>query len=237
MSKAKREAKKQIKKQKKQTAQRAMLKKAKSRVLTKVKKKNWYYILAPKSFNETILGKSLVPEANSLIGKTVRANLMDLTGDMKKQNTVVTFSVQSIKDNKAMTILSKYQLIPSAVKRLVRRNQDKMEWTFYLKTKDNVNLKIKSLILATFKCKRSAKTAVMKKAERFLVDYFAKNDFSNIIKDLMSFRIQSTLKKHLKKLSPIRIAEVRSLEIVKTQNKEVETEPSTPNKKTSDKSA
>ena len=219
MSKAKREAKKQAKKQKKQTAKRAMLKKAKSRVITKIKKKNWYYITAPKSFNEAILGKSLVPEAGVLIGKTVRANLMDLTGDMKKQNTVVTFLIQNIKDNKAVTKIYKYQLIPAAVKRLVRRNQDKIEWTFNLKTKDNVNLRVKPLILATFKCKRSAKTAVRKKAERFLIDYFSKNDFSTLVKDLMSFKIQSILKKHLKKLSPIRIAEIRYLGVISSDKK------------------
>ena len=60
-------AKKQAKKQKKQAAKRERLKKAKSKSksMTKIKKKHWYFIIAPREFNERILGKTLVPEANT----------------------------------------------------------------------------------------------------------------------------------------------------------------------------
>jgi len=225
MSKAKREAKKQAKKQKKQASKRAVLKKAKSRSVTKVKKKHWFYIIAPKAFNERILGKSIVPTANSLIGKAVRTNLMELTGDMKKQSSVITFKIINIRDNKAVTRIEKYELMPAAVKRLVRRNKDKIDWSLVLKTRDNVNLRVKPLIMTLNKTKKSVRTAIIKKTEQILKDYFSKNNFVIIVRDIISFKLQSTSKRQLYTLSPVRLFEIKFLgRVIDKKNKQQEDE-------------
>jgi len=112
-------------------------------------------------------------------------------------------------------MIDKYQLMPAAVKRLVRRNQDKVVWSFTAKTKDNINIKIKPIILTIFKCKKSVKTALAKKGERVLIEYLSQNTFANIMKDIFSFKLQSSLKRKLMKIFPVRISEIRGLEKVK----------------------
>ena len=59
--------------------------KARAKKLTKAKKKTWVKIHAPKIFNEQIIGETLVADSSLTIGKPITVNLMNLTGDIKKQ--------------------------------------------------------------------------------------------------------------------------------------------------------
>ncbi len=61
-------------------------------------KKKWYSIVAPARFDNKPLGDSLVYEPEELIGKRVKVNLMNLTGEIKKQNMSIKFKVTEIKD-------------------------------------------------------------------------------------------------------------------------------------------
>ena len=52
----------------------------------KVIKKEWYPILAPKIFQNTVLGETYVYEPEQMVGKGITKNLMNLTNDVKRQN-------------------------------------------------------------------------------------------------------------------------------------------------------
>ena len=64
---------------------------SKQPVSTKIKKKNWYQIVAPKIFNGAMLGETIVYDQNAMVGKTVTQNLMNLTNDSKRQNVNIKF--------------------------------------------------------------------------------------------------------------------------------------------------
>src|SRR3989338_9986981 len=114
----------------------------------KVAKKEWYQILAPKLFNGAVIGETLVYNPQDMLGKNVSENLMNLTNDIKRQNTKVNFEVVNVENNKAITEIIGYMIIPSSIKRLVRKNVEKMDMSFTCSTKDNKNLRIKPLIIA-----------------------------------------------------------------------------------------
>lgn len=220
MSKAKREARKLAKKQKKQVAKTLMLKKAKDSAptITKLKKKHWYFIVAPKSFNERVLGKTLVTEADVLVGRAIRSNVMELTGDVKKQSTVITFKIDSIKDNKAVTVVHKYELMPAAVRRLQRRDQDKLEMSFIVKTKEGSFIKIKPVLVTRSKSHNSVRAALFRETKKFIADYFGKNPFDACVADIIYFKLQSTLKNLLNKVCPLRVCDIKFLERVSQVN-------------------
>ena len=113
----------------------------------KVKKKKWYPILAPRTFNESVIGETPATDAESIVGKIVSANLMNLTGDMKKQNINMKFVVTEIKGDHAHTETSRYQMIPALIKQLVRRRRDRIDDSIICKTKDNKIINIKPIIL------------------------------------------------------------------------------------------
>ena len=63
----------------------------------KVKKKKWFEIVAPKLFDERVIGETTALEPDKLIGKPVLINLMALTNDPRKQNVSIKFNIESVK--------------------------------------------------------------------------------------------------------------------------------------------
>src|SRR3989338_10791948 len=95
--------------------------------VVKLKKKQWFPIMAPKQFDNVVLGETLVNDPNAMLGKTLSHSLMNLTNDSKRQNVNIHFRVVEVEGDKAKTKIIGYQIIPSSVKRFVRRNSEKMD--------------------------------------------------------------------------------------------------------------
>ncbi|MBN2880500.1 hypothetical protein JXM83_00465 [Candidatus Woesearchaeota archaeon] len=194
-----------------------MAKKVKdTKSLLKWKKKRWYKIVAPKVFREVVLGESFVMDSATLVGKTVKANLMNITGNARKQNMNVKFEVSEIQNDKAVTNLVSYEVIPSAIKRLVRRKRDKIELTPVLKSKDDVKFRIKPLIITKDNCANSIHTQMRKLVALELFNYATENVFEQLVIDIVSGKIQNDLKAKLKKLYPVRVVEIRAVTIEKS---------------------
>ena len=99
--------------------------KAKKKVARSSKiKKKWYKIVAPKVYHEQVIGESFLGDASKAIGRTVPANLSNLTGDMRQQNTTLKFKINTVTDDKLYTELVGYDVANASMKRLVRRNRD-----------------------------------------------------------------------------------------------------------------
>src|SRR3989339_814793 len=62
-----------------------------TKAASKVKRKKWINVIAPKLFNNEIMGEIPVTEPKSLVGRCISVSLMGLIGDMKKQGTNVKF--------------------------------------------------------------------------------------------------------------------------------------------------
>jgi len=190
---------------------------------TKVKKKKWVQILSPALFRNELIGEIPVTEPKFLIKRAVSVNLMGLTRDMKKQNTSIKFIITNIKGDKAITEFYGYYLNATSIKRLVRRGKEKIGLTIICKTSDNKKIRIMPLIIPYSKVKGSVATAFKKNAADYLTSYTAKTTFENIIKDLISNKLQRELKAVLKKVYPIRILEIAKLHI-ESEKKPVEKE-------------
>ena len=96
-------------------------------VKVKTVKKQWYSIIAPKLFNNVVLGETLVYEPEKMVGKCLKQNLMNLTNDIKRQNINVNFEIVNVENGKAHTEIIGYNMVTSSVKRFVRRNVEKID--------------------------------------------------------------------------------------------------------------
>ena len=56
--------------------------------IVKLKKKQWFPIIAPKQFDNAVIGETLVYEPSAMLGKTLSHSLMNLTNDTKRQSDV-----------------------------------------------------------------------------------------------------------------------------------------------------
>ncbi len=199
---------------------------------SKVRKKKWYPLLAPRIFRNVVLGETLVYDQDAIMGKTITQNLMNLTGDVKKQNISMDFVVNRIEDGKAHTEIIGYHMIPTSVKRLTRRNSEKIDLSFSCHTVDGKHIRIKPLIFAISSTKGSVGAHLRKTAQDYLIKTIKKMTYDSLVIDLINHKFQYSLKDNIKKIYPVRVSEIRDmhLETEKKQEEEKVTEKTTSKK-------
>ena len=158
-----------------------------------------------------------------MVGKSVTGNLMNLTNDVKRQNININFKIVDVQNNKAVTDVVGYYMVQSSIRRLIRRNIEKIVMSFPCKTLDNKNLHIKPLLITRASTTNSVATKMRKYAQDFIVRYIGGITYDNLVNDLVNHKLQSSLKKELNVIYPLRICEIKSMEKVSLEkNVEVE---------------
>ncbi|MBU0627667.1 MAG: hypothetical protein KKC75_00620 [Nanoarchaeota archaeon] len=198
-------------------------KSVKSSKLSKVKRKRWVTIVTPASFNSEFLGEIPVNEPTSLIGKAITINLMNLTRDIKKQNTTLKFIINDVQGDKATTELVGYTLVASSVRRLVRRGKERIDMSFICKTSDGKRVRIKPLMIPPVKLKSSVSALLKKTAINLVVPFVSKTTFDNVVRELIGGKLQRSLKDGLKKVYPIRVVDISAFYIENKVKKGKET--------------
>ena len=182
---------------------------------TKIKKKKWYSIIAPKIFRNVVLGETLITESKLALNKPITQNLMRLTNDIKKQNININLIVNKVEGDKVYTTLIGYNMIPASIRRLTRRGSIKMELSFVCKTLDNKKVRIKPLIFTRSITKGSITNKINTTTVESLTRAINKMTFDNLVSDLINHRLQSSFKDRLRKIYPLRTFEIKSMEIEK----------------------
>ena len=133
-----------------------------------VRKKRWYPIMAPRLFNHPI-GETPAYDNKSLVGRAMNINLMGLTNDPKKQNVNIRFLITSASDSSANAEPIGYYMIPSTLKRLMRRRSDRIDDSVLCETADNIKIRVKTFALARSLVKASVRTHIRKVARDCIV--------------------------------------------------------------------
>jgi len=182
----------------------------------KWKRKKWFTLIAPKLFQERVLGETPASDPDSLLKRTIKMSLMTLTSNIKRQNVNVTFEVDKVQGERAMTHVKAVELAPTSIKRKVGRARDKMDDSFVCTTKDGIMVRMKPLIVTNTKTSNSVKTALRKTMVEGTIRTVATIPYDTLVNDVLSFRFQKALKYALHKVFPIRIIDVRRLVMLGT---------------------
>ncbi len=187
---------------------------SKKQSAVKIRKKKWLTIIAPKLFNEQPLGETPTYENESVVGRHLIFNLMNLARDAKKQAINIRFIVKEVRGEKAFTELIGYELLPSSVRRLVRREKDKIEDSFIVLTKDEVKILVKPLLITKNKTvgsilsrlRKEAKIAYQQTARRLVLQEFLTNAVQG--------SLQKSVRDRISKIYPVRISELKTLRVL-----------------------
>jgi small subunit ribosomal protein S3Ae len=194
--------------------------KANKKTSTKSKKKIWIKVFAPKTFNEQLIGESPCFEKEELIGRKLTTSMMSLTRDMKKQGINITFEITDIRGENAHTKIRGYSLIPASVKRMMRKNRDIVDESFNIITKDKDKVRIKPLIITRFCSSKSIRTAIRKELRKTVALHAQKISFETLTHDIISNKLQKTLKDKLRKIYPINKIQSKDQQIFNETPKE-----------------
>ena len=186
----------------------------------KIKKKKFVKIIAPKHFNEQILGESIVDDPRLLIGRKIRVNMMSLTDNPKNQNVEIKLKITQLIGESVKTELRGYLLLPAFVRRLVRKEKNRVDDCFTAKTNDNKNLKIKIFLLTLNKTTKSVLTALRKATQESLKSKISETSFDALMNDIIYHKIQNTLRKDLAKIYPLKQCEIRDIQIIEGNKSE-----------------
>lgn len=191
----------------------------------KVKKKHWVAIHAPKSFNSTFLGETVVDDAQKVVGKSITTSLMMLTDDPRKQAYNIRFDVTAVHEGKATTQAIGVEMTPSAIKRLIRRHRDKISDSFILRIAGGRLIRVKPILITRTKASRSAQTGMRLLARQHLREQWQRMRFDDIIIDIIDMKTQRMLRDLCSKIHPIRSADIKEIVILqdnRTVTKEME---------------
>ncbi len=185
----------------------------------KVKKKHWAPILAPRVFDNVVIGEAHIYEKEELLGKSVSTNLMTITDDPRKQGFSIRFDVKDVKDGKGHTQVIALSMTPSAIKRLMRRGRDKVDDSFTLKIAGGRIIRAKPVIVTNTKCSKAAQTDIRLAVRKKLRDHFLKMRFEDIVKEIVDNKLQRALKDLSNKTHPIRSADLKEIYVMQKDRK------------------
>ena len=172
-------------------------------------KKKWFPILAPEEFKSVEVGETLAYSGEELIGRRLNINLMNLVGDPKRQNMEISLKIKKIDGQTAKTEATGYSLMKTYVKRLSRKDTQKIDTSYVFDLKDNGKVVIKPVIVTKAKTYHSVLSALRKETHDFLLDYCKENSFGNVLDSAINNQLQRDLKKSLNKIYPIVLCQFR----------------------------
>jgi len=177
---------------------------------TKKKKKKWYPIDAPKMFRNAVIGECYVDDINSVKDKKLKVNLMSVTKNMKNQNVNVSFLINEIKGNSVGTELIGYEILPSYVKKSVKKGKTKVFDSFTAQSSDGVKVVVKPLLVTKGAVNKSVASSLRKGAKELIINYLSKNKYEKFAGDVVSQNLQKEMKTKLTKIYPLNVSLIKA---------------------------
>jgi ribosomal protein S3AE len=147
-------------------------------------------------------------EAEELVGGIVK---LDLSRSLRGKNVELRAKV-ILEDEKLTGDLLSISLIPSHVKRMVRRGTDYVEDSFFANCKDS-KLIVKPLIVTRNRVSKKVRNEIRKAARKFLESHITIRNSKEIFSEIMTNKIQKALSSKVKKVYPPALCEIRFLEV------------------------
>jgi small subunit ribosomal protein S3Ae len=191
----------------------------------KVKAKTWFKIFAPKSFNNEVIGESLLTSSENLMGKYICVNLSLITGDMKKQGTVIKFKVTSIRPEGGNTEVVGYEIQPATLRRFMRRAIKDIANSFECMTADNVRVRIKPIAFVSNRVKGSISTLLSRTIKFLVIKEVKSKNYVDLFNEIIMGKLQREIRERLNKIYSVRIFEIKALLKVEGEAKPLAEEP------------
>ncbi|MFH1915777.1 MAG: hypothetical protein ABIJ21_00795 [Nanoarchaeota archaeon] len=187
---------------------------AEKKIVQKKKKKKWIPLIAGEPFSGKQIGECPVYETPQLLGRMVTVNYMTLTGDMKKQHINLSFKVTDIKEGQAHAEITRYVIIPSSLRRFVRKGRNKIDDSFVVKTKDDKYVRIKPLLVTNSRTDKSVTTNLRVTTKKILQNVLSTYSFSQLVEEIITYKLQKYLRDILHKTYPLKTCEIRNFRLL-----------------------
>ncbi|MBI2972010.1 MAG: 30S ribosomal protein S3ae [Candidatus Aenigmarchaeota archaeon] len=183
-------------------------------------KKQWYDIVAPKLFGERVIGETLSSDPKTLIGRKVEVSLLDIAKDFQKFYIKLLFQIERVEGSKAYTVFVGHDCLRERIYRMVQRRSRRVDVIQDVRTKDGVQLRVKTVFVIIRRVNTSIKGACRTKARELINDTISNATVDEYVQMLIAGELQANIRKACNKISPIGNVEIRKSEITLERKKE-----------------
>jgi ribosomal protein S3AE len=171
------------------------------------KKKRFFDVEMPIINKQTQI---LAFDLSELEGRFIK---YDLTRILRGKSILMQFKV-SVKDNKAIAVPRGILLMPYFLRRMIRKGTDYIEDSFLAECKD-ATLKIKPFLITRRKVSKRVRRGLREKTKEEIKKYLKEKSSEKVFEEILKNKMQKELSLILKKIYPLSLCEIKSMEIEK----------------------
>lgn len=135
----------------------------------------------------------------------------DLTRLLRGKNAVASFKVK-ISGDKAEAFPREVKILPSFLRRMIRKGTNQVEDSFVADAKDG-KITVKPFLITRKKVPRKIRKSLRDMARQEIMNYAKEKDILKIFDDVLKNSLQRELSLKLKKIYPLSLCEIRVLKI------------------------
>jgi len=167
-------------------------------------------------FNSVSIAETPAMDSSSLIGRKVRVNVAQLTGQASKYYMNVSFKVNGVEGKNASTIFDGYSCTSDYLFHVVRKRTEKVRHIKDVETKDGWKLQVVTLLIVNRKTDAAITTKVRKMVDDQMASSAKKNSIDGFVKEIIAGALQKEMKRVGNKIYPIRFSEIERIEVIKS---------------------
>jgi len=182
-------------------------------MVSKLKGKDWYQIVAPKFFGDFVIGETMTLDPIQLKGRTVETSLSDITGDPNKYYLKFLFKIEDIRDNKAITRFIGHDCTRDFLARIVRRRSTRIDTNDIINLVDS-KMRVKTIAISNRRVSREIGKKIRKTIRDSIKEMLGNLKTEEFISEMIGGKIQSKIRKDVSKVYPLRQFEFRKTKVL-----------------------
>ncbi len=177
------------------------------------KGKEWFKVVAPAEMGDYVIGETPTLDADTMVGKTIEASLMDLGGDPSKYFFKLKFRITSVQGGKATTRLEGLSCTRDYILRMSQRRTRQVRVVLDTKTKDGWSIRVKAINVMNRVVQSQISKRVRKITEEMIKSASSQLTMYEFLNEIISGALQTEVRETGSKIYPVRIFEVTAIEV------------------------
>lgn len=192
-----------------------MARRSRGKSVDRWKSKIIYDVIAPELFKNKVVGKIAADEDSKLLNRIIKIGMKDMTGSYDELNmyTTIRLKIVDVKGRHANTKLTGHELSRAYIRTLAARRRSIVDPVVDVITKNNIPIRVKSLIVTRHRISSSQKTALRKLFSAEITAFASDKSFNDVMSDLLFGRFSAEFAKKARKIVPIRTVKIRKTEV------------------------
>jgi small subunit ribosomal protein S3Ae len=182
-------------------------------MVSKLKGKEWFQIVAPDFFGDFVIGETMALDPKQLKGRVIETSLTDITGDPNKYYLKFYFKIEDLKNKKAVTKFFGHDCTKDFLARIVRRRSTRIDTNDIVNLKDS-KMRIKSIAISNRKVSKNVEVKIRAALREQIIEKVSKMKTEEFIREMIDGKLQQKIRKDISKIHPLRYFEFRKTEVL-----------------------